>query len=635
MGACLVALLTVAASAPAVAQPAGPPGVAQPPDAAGLHRGMVSVDGQDRDYFYYIPASADRVGFNQVVYALHDDGQTAAQFAQQSGWTRVADAGGFVVVFPEAQQKQWGPMSGGEDAYLKAVLSHAGTHMTLDPPPGGQGGGRRGGGEGGAGPGGGGRGGDGPPRIRTWAPFQYLTGVGAGARVAQAFAMNHPGLYAAVATFGPGAFDEAYAKGSEPAEGNLLHLWGGKALTPVWKQQKNQVPAAIWLFGAGGVDARQSGYWKQADHVAAAGAQATFGRFPTTVFTAAENPAQQVRTTVLPAGAHFDEAAASVIWNDLFAKVARWTSSPNGDLGHMLTKAEVEKAFEIRTLQVGDRTYTYYVKTPSSYRKGQALPVVLCAHGFGFPAWQYLSQIRMHEVGEKEGFITVYLQGQRDAWNFDDPAGPDASYVQAVAAAMKADYGVDPGRVYMQGFSFGSGLTYAMGVAQPQLFAAVSPNSGIGPMPKDVEARISEVKAKSDLRIPMMLVYGTADRGGTVDGELPDKGILQGALDEMKAYNRISTPDTARPFHSSTGPDYRVLVPGGVLKGEGVDARYPQGRFRTWTYASADPTPRDLLKFVWVLDLTHGGDPREAQLEWDYFKHWRRNPDGSLAYSAK
>ena len=66
-----------------------------------------------------------------------------------------------------------------------------------------------------------------------------------------------------------------------------------------------------------------------------------------------------------------------------------------------------------------------------------------------------------------------------------------------------------------------------------------------------------------------------------------------------------------------------------------VDARYPQGRFRTWTYRSSDAAPRELLKFVWVLDLTHGGDPRQAQLEWDYFRRWQRNPDGSLSDTVR
>ncbi|MDB5418970.1 MAG: Poly(3-hydroxybutyrate) depolymerase-like protein [Phenylobacterium sp.] len=616
-------LLAAAAVSPALAQPAGPPAAqaqAQPPGAVALRRNTVSVEGQDRDYFYYVPAGADRAGFNQVVYALHDDGQTAAQFAEQSGWTKAADAGGFVVVFPEALQKQWGPSAGGEDAYLKAVLGHAITHLTIPAPPG-AGGGRRGGEAG--------------IRIRTWAPFQYLTGVGAGGTLAQAFAMNHPGLYAAVATFDGAAYDEAYAKGDEPAEGALLHLWPGKALTPIWKQQKKDVPAAVWLFSTGAPNTRQADYWKRADHVAPTGATATFGGYPTTVYTAPDNEVQEVRTTALPAGSRFDAAVASTIWTDLFAHVARWTSSPNGDLGRVLTKAQVEKTFDLRTVQVGDLTYTYYVTTPSSYRKGKSMPVVLAAHGFGFPAWLYMSQIKMHEVGEKEGFITVYLQGQRDAWNFEDPEGPDQQYIQKVIAALKADYKVDPHRIYMQGFSFGSGLTYMMGLTHPQLFAAVSPNSGIGPMPKAVEARIAELKAKSDVRMPMMLVYGTADHGGTIDGELPAKGVLQGALDEVKAYDHISVADGTQPFLSPAGPAYRILLPGGSLTSDAVDARYPQGRFKTYDYVSADKTPLDLLKFVWVLDLTHGGDPRQAQLEWDYFKHWRRNADGSLSYSAK
>jgi poly(3-hydroxybutyrate) depolymerase len=629
----LVMLLAVTAVAPAGAQPAGPAAAAQAPGETALRRNMVG----DRAYFYYVPASADRVGFNPIIYALHDSGQTAAEFAEQSGWTKVADANGFIVVFPEAVQKQWGPSAGGEDAYLKAVLDHASTHLTIPAPPGAAGG-RRGGREGGVQAGGEGGmrgGGDGGIRMRTWAPFQYLTGVGAGASVALAFAMNHPGLYASVATFGGSAYDEAYTKGEEPSEAAYLHLWPGKALTPVWKQQKKDVPSAVWLLGPGAVDSRQAGYWKQADRVASAGVAATFGGYETTVYTAPDNRAQQVRTTVLPAAARFDANIATTIWNDFFAHTVRWTSSPNGDLDLILTKAEVEKSFDVHTVQVDDRTYTYYVKTPSSYQKGKSLPVVLAAHGFAFPAWQYLSQIKMHVVGEKEGFITVYLQGQDNAWNFEAPEGPDSQYIQKVIAAMTADYKADSQRIYMQGFSIGSGLTYMMGLTHPALFAAVSPNSGIGPMPKAVEARIAELKAQSDVRMPMMLVYGSADRGGTIDGEIPDNGIIQGAIDEVKAYNHITTADTSRLFHSPAGPDYRILIPGGTLTEEAVDARYPKGRFKTCTYASADATPLELFKSVWVLDLTHGGDPREARIEWDYFKHWRRNADGSLAYSAK
>jgi poly(3-hydroxybutyrate) depolymerase len=614
------------------AEPAGP----RPIDGPALTKNTVTVGGQDRDYYYFVPPKADRAGFNQVVYALHDNGQTAQQFAAASGWMKVAAENGFVVVFPETVQKDWGPSAGGEDDYLAAVLAHANTHMMIPPPPGGAGGPRAGGGgervpEGEAAR-------RGPPRVRTWAPFQYLTGVGAGATLAQSFAMNHPGLYAAVATVDGAANDAAYAKGEQPADGAFLHIWPDKALVPIWKQQKKDVPVAAWLFTHGAptaAETRQADYWKRADRVAAAPATDNAGGFQTAIFTSRDNPAQQVRTTILPQAAPADAGLAGAIWKDFFARVARWTSSPNGDLGRLMTHAEVDKAFEVKSIAVGDQTYSYYVKTPASYTKGQKLPVVLAAHGFAFPAWMYLSQIKMHEIGEKEGFITVYLQGQRDAWNFDDPDGPDQQYILKVIAAVEADYDADPGRVYMQGFSFGSGLTYMMGLTHPELFAAVSPNSGIGPMPKDVVARIAQVKAKSDARTPMLLLYGDADRGGSVDGEIPSQGILRGAIDEVKTYNHITAVDTAKPFHSPAGPGYDVLVPGVKQVSDAVDARYPQGRFKVYPYASADPAPLNLFSFVWVKDLTHGGDPRQAQLEWDYFKHWRRNPDGSLSYAPR
>jgi hypothetical protein len=77
-----------------------------------------------------------------------------------------------------------------------------------------------------------------------------------------------------------------------------------------------------------------------------------------------------------------------------------------------------------------------------------------------------------------------------------------------------------------------------------------------------------------------------------------------------------------------------VLVPGAKPVHSGADKRYPKGRFEIYPYTSSDPRARNLFSFVWVEDLAHGGDPRQAQLEWDYFKRWQRNADGSLTYSA-
>jgi poly(3-hydroxybutyrate) depolymerase len=649
------------------------PAAVKPATEGPLVRNRISVDGRDRTYYYYVSSKVDKKGFNFIVYALHDNGQTAEEFAEQSGWKKIAEKNGFVVVFPEAVESSWASNSGGEDHYLKAVYDDASTHMLLPageaapqnfgprggtdaaaggtpPNEGPAGGGERRRGEGAevAGAGGPARGGanaegegnnrrdDGrPPRVMTWFPFQYLTGVGAGGRVAQEFAIDYPGVYAAVATLNATPFSATYARGNEPAQGYFQEM-RMKNASPVWKQLKKDVPVAVWLFNTQSNTAatKLADYWKHVDRVSSDGSQTTIAGFSTVIYRNSGNAAQQVRSSTLPASSKPDEVLASAIWSDFFSHVARWTSSPNGDLGTLLTRAEVDDSFDVRAITVDGKPYKYYLKRPSGYEKGKSLPLVIAAHGFGYPAWLYLSQIKMHEVGEKEGFLTAYIEGPTPGWDFKSPDGVDAQFVQKVIADAEQAYGADPGRIYMQGFSLGSGLSYMMGITHPRLFAAISPNSGIGPMSKEVEARIAEVKAQSDIRIPTMMVYGNVDSGGSVDGKIPAQGVIRGAFDELKAFDHITTQDRTERFNSEYSEAYEVLVPGVKTAREGADKRYPKGRFEIDRYMSAAPEALNLFSFVWVADMAHGGDPRQAQLEWDYFKRWQRNADGSLTYSA-
>lgn len=602
-----------------------------------LTKAMISVGGRDRAYSYYVSSKYAPAGFNMVVYALHDNGQTAEQFAKQSGWMKLAEDYGFAVVFPEAGPQGWTPVSGGDDAYLKGVYDHAVGHLMV-------GGGAAPAGAraraGGGGEGGGGAGGAGGRRAQTWLPFHYVTGAGAGATVAQEFVMNNPGVFAAIATVDGAAFPAAYAKGDEVAQNYFQDPRGGKNAKPTVKQLKKDVPIAAWLFTSGApsaAEAKQADYFKRSNAVASASSSDGAGGFQTSLYRNSANTAQTVRTTVLPDGAKYDASVASAIWTTLFSHVARWTSSPNGDLGSVLTEAEVNKTFDVHTTDVDGLTYKYYVKTPSTYQKGKPLPVVISAHGAFFPAWLYLNQIKMHEVGEKEGFITVYVNGQQNRWDFTKPEGPDSKFVQKALAEVQAQYSVDTSRVYMQGFSLGSGLTYMMGTTHPQLFAAVSPNSGIGPMTPEVKAAMAEAKAKGkgDVRLPMMIVYGDVDNAASTDAKVPAEGVLRGAIDEMKQYNNITTADKVVRFDSPNTKPYDELVLGGKAVRLGKDDRYPKGRFQVSQYFSADPKPLNLFTWVWVTDMSHGGDPRQAQMEWDYFKQWRRAPDGGLIQNSQ
>jgi poly(3-hydroxybutyrate) depolymerase len=635
------------------------------PSPPALQRNRVSVDGQNRYYDYFVPRNVDPHGFNLAVYALQDDHESVQQFAQRSGWLQVAQKSGFVVIFPEAQDERWLTDAGNEDDYLKAVFEDAKTHMWLPwvPPARGPG---FAGGEGAGGPPGAvapvlpmarrpmfrGPGAQAPGRARgrrtgvgagmgpigpvhSWLPFQYLTGDGAGATLALTFAMNHPDLFAAVATLNGAPYAQAYEVANQPADGSTLRMWVGWDVWASWQPPKKDVPVAVWLFTSGSPQAserKQTDYWKHADRVGG-GRSETVSGFHTVVYRHASNPSEQVRTTEVSQGTKFDATMASIVWDGLFSHVARWTDAPNGRMGRLLTHAEVNRQFKTRSVTVAGQSYVYYLNLPPDYRPGEHLPLVVCAHGGAYPAWLYLSQLEMQEVGRKEGFITVYLQEPAYFWHFTDPDGADSDFIQKVIADVEANFGADRHRIYMQGFSLGSGMTYMMGITHPRLFAAVSPNSGIGPMSPAVEARIAAIKGKADIRMPAIIMYGNADHGGSIDGQLPAGiGVLEPALREWKAFDHITTPDRAEPYASPSSPPYNILVPGAKLVRADVSAHYPDGRLKIYQYYSDDPQPRNLLDFVWIKDMAHAQFKGEAQMEWDFFKHWSRNDNGSLTY---
>lgn len=620
------------------------PGDAQ---AQTLRRVQLSVGGgmhaAIRTYAYYVSSKANHNGYNPVVYALHDDGQTAEQFAESSGWITLAEDNGFVVVFPEARNKIWSPFANDEDQYLQAVFNSSLTQLAVEAAPGearrgpprGEGGGpppgRAGGGEGGPGPFGGGR--PGMVRIGSWQPWQYFTGSGGGARVAEEFAINHPGLVAAVATLNAAIYPASLARGEETSQGEFENQIGLKTNLPQYRPLKKDVPVAVWLFASGSPadPSKLIAYWKHSDSVAPTGQNQTIDGFQTTVYSSPRNSVQQVRVTDVPAGTQYDPAMTAAIWRFL-SHTARWSNSPDGELGPMMTLPEVRQTFEERHTTVGGQDYLYWAKTPSSYIKGQSPPLVIALHGGGYPAWMYLSQIRMHEIGEKEGFITVYPNGPGNFWAFDAPDTDSTRAIAQIIDEMAANYGIDRSRVYLQGFSIGSGITFVEGVTHPQLFAAVSPNSGLGDFEPAVMQRIAENESKG-LRMPMIVVYGSQDRQSSTDGLLPAKGVLHDVIDIMKTYDGITTPDRTQLFQSLNAPPYDVLIPGGKFSRTNPETGYPKGRFERYDYLSADGKP--MFSWVWVDDMPHGQAVGEAQLEWNFFKSWRRNPDGSLTYASR
>jgi len=68
--------------------------------------------------------------FNYVVFAFPDNGQTADEFAKQSGWTKLAEDNGFCGDFPRASGKTWSATSGSEDEYIDALWEYGQGRLT-------------------------------------------------------------------------------------------------------------------------------------------------------------------------------------------------------------------------------------------------------------------------------------------------------------------------------------------------------------------------------------------------------------------------------------------------------------------------------------------------------------------------
>ena len=80
----------------------------------------------------------------------------------------------------------------------------------------------------------------------------------------------------------------------------------------------------------------------------------------------------------------------------------------------------------------------------------------------------------------------------------------------AVLTVMKRDFNVDPNRTYLMGQSMGGGGTWHLGIAYPEIWAALAPMA-----PAIYSSPDPLVAAR---HIPVMAIHGDADETVDVEG---------------------------------------------------------------------------------------------------------------------
>lgn len=171
------------------------------------------------------------------------------------------------------------------------------------------------------------------------------------------------------------------------------------------------------------------------------------------------------------------------------------------------TGASGEQTF---TLQSGGLTRDSILHVPSSYDPTKPAMLIVNFHGYTSNSVEQEVLTRMDDASDAKGFLVAYPDGIANSWNAGDCCGDswtggvdDVQFARDLVAYISASYCVDPARIYATGFSNGGFLSHRLACEAADLFAAISPVSGVLGIPPN--------QCMPSRPVPVLEFHGTAD----------------------------------------------------------------------------------------------------------------------------
>lgn len=213
--------------------------------------------------------------------------------------------------------------------------------------------------------------------------------------------------------------------------------------------------------------------------------------------------------------------------------------------------------FATRSFRIGAQSLGYKLYTPS--RTTSALmPLVVMLHGCKQSPDDFAAGTRMNMLAEERGCVIAYPGQTRSAnaqkcWNWFSTADQqrdqgEPAMIAGITRQIMHDHAVDGQRVYVAGLSAGGAAAAIMGMAYPDLYAAIGVHSGLAcGAAHDIPSAFTAMRqgateahqARKDSSgnggrrmVPTIVFH--ADRDGTVHPRNADQVLAQaGASDSL------------------------------------------------------------------------------------------------------
>ena len=275
--------------------------------------------------------------------------------------------------------------------------------------------------------------------------------------------------------------------------------------------------------------------------------------------------------------------------------------------------------------------YEYWPEELIEGAPAKSVPVMVLLHGNTNDPRTQAETSGFIQVAGKERFFVVEMEWQGSR-NYG-AMGHDG--VEQVLYQLLAKYPqLDPSRIYAEGLSAGSMTATALGIKKSHLFAAVGGHSGgifkgARGLFSNFDAMWDEATQKRGaVEMPYCSVIGTADT--TVPYFTPDNYKDNSYLNAWNTYQQMNGMPVVMDLNFDVDPIFGFELKDRhaiqTNKGEGIRMEIGQ------QYKGEKP----LICIVAVMDYGHWNFMPTAQVMWDFFKQFSRDPKTKqLIYNGK